>query len=228
MDAVRFSTAFTAFWNIATPTCEHFVRKLNLSFCDRFATPMRISLTKDRAFIAEFGFYLFVVKRWPKKYGAGEPEQIAEQLAGKRLLRLGGEPITEISPAQRNEAREIANRLSLFFKPDEKNIVPSPLIPGCGFINHSEADMIFGSTLYEVKTVDRQFRSNDVRQLLMYCALNALAGVASITKIGAVNPRRGIYFQLDADLVSREISGKPSSELFEDIHQVISGGGISR
>lgn len=232
IDAVRFSTSFTAFWNMSTPTCEHFVRKLNLGLYERFDTPMAVSDTKDRALVAEFGFFLFVAQRWPSTIisAVGDAETIAENAARKRIQALRGEEDIAgiVNFNQRAEASEIARRLSSFFNFKEKIAIPRPIFPGCGFIDHSEADVIFGSTLYEVKTVDRAFRSNDIRQLITYCALNALENKKNIKKIGVINPRRGVYFQLGLDFVSREISGKSMSALSEEIHQAISSGGISR
>jgi len=232
IDAVKFSTAFTAFWNMATPTCEHFVRKLNLNLYEREDIEMSQSSTPDRAYIAEFGFALFIERRWPSVSGSTKLEQeaIARKEARKRIKPLRGKSGTpeSLSVEQVAEGTEIAQRLDTFFASRGSKMTPRPIFPGCGLIDHAEADVLCEHTLYEVKTVERGFRSNDIRQLITYCALNSLARKHEVERIGLFNPRRGISFELDLDLLTREISGKTANDLFEDIHQAISSGGISR
>jgi hypothetical protein len=232
IDAVKFATAFTAFWNMATPTCEHFVRMLNLSLYEREDTEMTASSTTDRAYVAEYGFALFVERGWSSVEGSTKAAQelLAKEEARKRIEPLQGKgAISEKLTAEQDaEGKQIALRLGKFFKSKGAKTTPRPIFPGCGLIDHSEADVLSDLTLYEVKTVERGFRSNDIRQLITYCALNSLSGKHKIEKIGLFNPRKGISFELELDLVTREISGKTANDLFEDIHQAISSGGISR
>lgn len=217
---------------MATPTCEHFVRKLNLNLYEREDIEMAGSLTTDRAYIAEYGFALFVERRWPSVRGRTMPDQeiFAKEEARKRIepLRGKGAIPESLSAEQDAEGKQIALRLGTFFNSRRSNTMPRPIFPGCGLIDHSEADVLSDLTLYEVKTVERGFRSNDIRQLITYCALNSLSRKHEVKKIGLFNPRKGVSFELDLELVSREISGKTANDLFEDIHQAISSGGISR
>lgn len=231
IDAAKFSTAFTAFWNMATPTCEHFIRNINLNLYDRFDAPMVKADTSDRAFIAEFGFSLFVETMWPSVGGRSNEEIVlaAREMAVKRLAKIQGinSIPKDISSEQKREIGEIASRLCNFFTV-RGSAIPRPVLPGCGFIDRAEADIIYNSTIFEIKTVDRGFRSNDIRQLITYAALNKLSKSYLAERVGLLNPRAGTFFELDIDIVSREISGKSSSELFDDIYEVISSGGISR
>ena len=122
----------------------------------------------------------------------------------------------------------IAERLRKFFKNGGRKVVVRPIFYGCGFIDTSEGDVIFGDTLYEVKTVERTFRSSDVRQVLTYAALNSGSGQYSISRFGLFNPRRGNYCELDLDDVCVGISGRPAQELFSIVIETISSGDISR
>ena len=61
IDAATFSTSYNAFWRAFAPTCELFVRRLNLDGYERFEPPMAASKTVGRrALIAEYAFSLFV------------------------------------------------------------------------------------------------------------------------------------------------------------------------
>lgn len=212
--------------------CEHFVRKLNLNLYERHDAPMAKSDTGNRDFIAEFGFALFVELRSPLSSGLTQQEirETAQQAAHRRIELLSGphQIPQSLNADQLREVGEIAKRLNAYFSASQPNIVFRPTFPGCGFIDRSEGDVLYGNVLYEVKTVSRGFRGSDIRQLVTYCALNALSGEKNIESIGLYNPRSGTFFLAPIDLVSREISGKSYSDLFEDIHQAISGAGISR
>lgn len=230
IDATRFSSTFTAFWGTATPTCEHLVRKINTRLFTREFPPLEHKSDRNRSLVAEFGFSLYVVMRdhsIPKSRDR-TAIAIAEEDARRRIKLLveRDETSDELSADERLEAQEIARRLFASFP--AWRILLRPVFEGCGYVDASEGDVIYGDTLYEIKTVDRSFRSNDIRQLIVYAALNALKPVSPIRKIGVVNPRRGTTFALPLEYVSREISGKSSSELFEDIYQAISAGGFSR
>jgi hypothetical protein len=191
------------------------------------------SSTEDRAFIAEYGFSLFVEKRWPSTSYSNHEELEGAAAADARRRVMAFKDNTkaipnELTEPQTWEVREIARRLEGFFFRGSRAVRPRPIFSGCGFVDRSEGDIVRGATLFEVKTVERPFRGNDVRQLITYCALNALAPKCLVNKIGVYNPRRGVYFELDLDTVTREISGKMSGELFEEIYQAIASGAISR
>jgi hypothetical protein len=102
------------------------------------------------------------------------------------------------------------------------------MFSGCGFVDASEGDVIFGETIYEIKTVDRRFRGSDIRQAITYAALNFSGGQFDIRHIGLFNPRWGQFCDIGLDYVCAEISGRPAQELLAIVIQAISSGEISR
>src|SRR5262249_40076034 len=94
------------------------------------------------------------------------------------------------------EAMELSERLFKFFVEDEKlgPLTKRPTFPGCGIIAPCEGDLRTDDTLYEIKAVDRNFRSMDMRQLFVYCALSRAASLKAISRIGLVNPLLGTYW----------------------------------
>jgi hypothetical protein len=125
------------------------------------------------------------------------------------------------------EVAEIADRLGRFFN-SSKPAVLRPIFSGCGYVDASEGDVIYGSTLYEVKTVERPVRSSDVRQTITYAALNAASNQFDLQNVGLFNPRRGRYCDIEIEYVCSEISGRPAQELLAIIVQALSSGEISR
>jgi hypothetical protein len=82
--------------------------------------------------------------------------------------------------------------------------------------------------IFEIKAGDRNVRSVDLRQLLVYSALNYADQKRQIQRIGLFNPRVGTHFSATLDEFCAEISGRPTIELLSEIVQVFSSGDISR
>lgn len=235
IDATTFAHSYNAFWQENTPMCEHFVRRLNFEELDRFEPPMADTNTRDRAYIAEFSFSLFVEamsdKLQDEKRSKESVYQLAKENTDQRMkpyVRQGLILLTEFDDAQRREVEGITGRLLRFFSQCEAPIILRPSFPGCGYIDESEGDVICGQTLYEVKTVDRRFRSVDLRQVITYAALNFVSGQFSVESIGIFNPRRGLFFENTLDNVCAEISGRPAADLLAEVVETISSGSISR
>lgn len=236
IDAATFASSYNAFWHANTPTCEHFVRRLNLDGLERFEPPLAKSGTSNRAVIAEYAFSLFV-ERMSDSISGGERKsnkaiEDAAWLAVKMRLspyvNQGLDLDRDFDEDERREVDQISKSLIRFFTDRNRQLVLRPIFSGCGFVDASEGDIIFGKTIYEIKTIDRLFRSSDIRQAITYAALNFASGQFYVENIGLFNPRRGQFFEVNLDYVCSEISGRPAQELLATIIQSISSGEISR
>ena len=201
IDASTFALSYNAFWHAHTPTCEHFVRRLNLGGLERYFSPMpQVAKTRRRALIAEYAFSLFVERRRGST-------NIADLSAESRAKRAWAETTRRLAPYtaqgldietsldedENKEVAEIADRLNRVFDLS-KSVVLRPAFPGCGYVDSSEGDVIFGSTLFEIKTVDRAVRSSDIRQTITYAALNAASAPGSTFAGLACSIRGGVNF----------------------------------
>ena len=64
--------------------------------------------------------------------------------------------------------------------------------------------------MYEIKTVSQNFQSRDIRQLLIYLALQAATGDRRWLYGGLFNPREGVFCRFSVDwLVERLSGGRP-------------------
>lgn len=236
IDASTFAASYNAFWNVNTPMCEDFVRRINLGLVDRVWPPLAASnTTKQRAVIAEYAFSLFVERerglmadcQLPSRAGVEAAAWEATEQHLRPYVGQGLELQREFDSEAKEEISSIAARLNQFFR-GAAPCVFRPLLRGCGFIDASEADIIHGPVLFEIKTVDRTFRSTDVRQTITYAALNYAARQYEIDSVGLVNPRRGQVYQCSLDEACWEISGRPAEKLLSLVIQAIAGGDISR
>ena len=112
------------------------------------------------------------------------------------------------------------NLLRNYHAPQE--LIVSPFFKGCGFIDDCSGDLIYGDTLVEIKTVNRNFHIQDFRQLMTYCALNYASKQYNIRKIGIYNPRNSMWFTISLDDFAQAISGRDLPELCWDILNFIS------
>jgi hypothetical protein len=147
----------------------------------------------------------------------------AEDEAFELIQRYEGEKPTEIVPlseAERSEGLRLCERYQALYSafPSELAVEFCPIIPGAGFLNSSEGDISIGSDLIEVKTTTRKPSGKDIRQLMIYVALNANARVNRWSHIGIFNPRRGTLHRAEIDsLVLRLSGGKPRSDVFAEL-----------
>jgi hypothetical protein len=186
-----------------------------------------------KALIAELGFSLMVERLRPQETPTDPAKinEIAWNETRRRLKPFLGQGVDLDAPLQQSENIEVAaieKRLMGFFNGNNFPIVARPLFKGCGFVDASEGDILTKSTLFEVKTVDRSFRSADLRQLLTYSALNSASREADISAVGLVNPRRGVSCEMQVGELCLDISGRSAENLFAMIVQVFSSGEISR
>lgn len=232
--ATKFAGAYGSFWKSATPTLDLFVRRINLDLYVRDDVPVELGIDPTRsALVAETAFEIFSQLFTGDEIENDFFERVIEAAKGAATRRLKLLNAENLDPPFSNEERaateDIYGRLFRFFTHDiEETIHVRPIFPGCGFIDRSEGDVIVGSALYEIKSVERTFRSVDLKQLITYAMLNHKSGAYGIDSIGLYNPRRGTYFEMTIDEVCIEISGMSGIELLEQLAYSVASGEISR
>jgi hypothetical protein len=122
-----------------------------------------------------------------------------------------------------DEAIELAKRLEDYFsaQPSEQLIVVQPQFKGCGILNSCYGDLHAAKCLYELKMVERNLRSADLRQVLIYCALNYRSQQYNIESVVVLNPRRGIEFRFAVEELAARAARKTSGELFHEITEFL-------
>jgi hypothetical protein len=231
-----FSHGFSSTWKVLAPATDLFVRKLNAALRQREFVPLKSSVPPDRrAFINEVAFQLFRLRSLGSELSAGNDNLILAATESSRLTisRIERIPLTDIAGPTDDERTDVVaqlDRLLFFFRGVSRDtgLEVAPRFPGCGIIDACVGDVRCGETLYEIKAGDRNFRSVDVRQLLVYAALNKSADGPSLRQIGLFNPRTGLSFCMNLDDVCLEVSGTTSEELLTELIRVFSSGETSR
>ena len=228
----QFSEQFSGFWNQCLPfLTPQVIAQMNIS-----GTPMPdsrgfvakpLDATEDSAnndLVADTGFGIFTAAMQAGKsvhsiLNSALLKRVTES-AFERIKRLrSSEGKAEMKPLRGNDdSIEIAVRLEDFFENEGVGeLVIQPRFKGCGILDSCYGDLFMGSTLYEVKCVERNLRSIDIRQVLTYCALNYQSRQFEIDHVCIVNPRRGISFRFGIESLTQKASVKNSAELFHQI-----------
>jgi len=131
-------------------------------------------------------------------------------------------------------ADEISESLSLALQYDHffnhlkaEKINFSPIISGAGYLGACTADLSIDNTLYEIKTISRNIAGKDIKQLILYLALQYSTGIRKWSHAGFFNPRKAIHYKFSVDhLIYRTSGGRSTSEVFADIIDFLSNRGI--
>jgi hypothetical protein len=231
------AASYASFWRALTPNSERIIRRLNMG-ADRYYYPIQGASSPDRrGFINEIGFRLFSATHGTGIQSSSEynaKKSAAVQMARDYVSRLDGvDPtdLTEPTGLEIAEAEEIARSISIFVTQQDSGhsvVRISPPFQGCGIIDACFGDILIDDKLIEVKAGERSFRATDIRQLLVYCALNAISRTYAISHVGCVNPRRGTYFVVDINTLCLELSSESSVQVLSDLTYFASSGDISR
>lgn len=228
----QFSEQFSGFWNQCLPfLTPQVIAQMNVS-----GTPMPDSrgfvakplfATEDSAnndLVADTGFGIFTAAiQAGKSVNSFQDvvllKQITESAFERIKLLRGSEAKTHMEHLRgTDDAMDIAVRLENFFENEGAgDLVIQPRFKGCGILDSCYGDLLLGRTLYEVKCVERNLRSIDIRQVLAYCSLDYQSRQFEIEEVCIVNPRRGISFRFDVEALAQKVSGKNSAELFHQI-----------
>lgn len=233
-----FSAEFSGFWAECLPfLTPQAIAELNLSGTvvghSRREWMKPLSASEDSSnndIIAETAFGLFaesLTKKVSVQKISNDKTALREitKSAKARVLDLrreiAGKPQTTFPNI--NEAITLASRLEAYFRGfSKKSITVQPRFRGCGIVNSCYGDLLAKGKLIELKMVDRNLRSADIRQLLVYCALNHHSSQYKIDSVVILNPRRGLEFSFDVEEIADRASGKTSAELFHEITTFIS------
>jgi hypothetical protein len=233
-----FASTFSSFWQNLAPMGDDFVRTMNLAV-RHFDRPMHsASSPSRRALVNEIGFLLY-----KKSQASGTSveailgsDEKSAQISREAMVLVqryqgdSGVQLAEPESREWTEGLELSRRLksSILGFANGMHILLSPRFAGCGFIDGCEGDVLAGNTLYEVKAGSRPFRLVDVRQVVIYLALNYAKSRFRIDNVGFLNPRLGTYYQCGVQQFTVGLSGKGAVELLSELVDFVSSGGISR
>lgn len=232
----QFIFSFSFFWKSILPTSTLFLKKINGELYTRQYEYLHSNITgRRRSFLSYVSFQIYVAianKQFDQDDFSFQVYKSIEAEFIKKFRELESEDPEITAPLDVTEFEEtmiLADRLNNFFSTTaNEQIITNPSFKGCGYLNNCYGDIIADDTLYEIKMVNRNFRIQDCKQLLTYCALNHATKQYKINNVALFNSRSGKLIKMNIDDFCLTLSGKSSTSLFGEIIEFISGGGVSR
>lgn len=224
----RFADGFQSFWKSVMPMATDYIRRENLRLT-RFLEPMAETSTANRGVTNELAFRLFAESRALSVPIDGlTSASIRKAITTavdfiRRFREYSRGPLDAPSKQAVEEAIELAQRLEYFVvgrRPTTLTVQPT--FPGCGWVDECSGDLLLDRTLCEVKASQDRFRSRDLRQVLIYAALNQLAGRYAVTDLCLVNPRLGVFLLEDLGDLCLEVAGAGPVDILNEIVAFIS------
>jgi hypothetical protein len=232
-----FASSFSGFWAellpLLTPSFVHMVdagyRESLMDTAGAVLDPVPKSPeTRDPAVVAEFAFFLartafsggmgveecFGQVALRTRAEADARQVVATYQAGHERFQGG------MNGAELNEGLALARHYQAFLERRRGTgaVEFSPPIRGAGFLSACRGDLSAGDALFEVKTVERNLASKDIRQLVVYLALQHVTGERRWGRAGFMNPRNAVSYEFGVDdLVTRMSGGRPAPEVFRDL-----------
>ena len=226
----EFAVGHASFWRTTLPLMESFTRTMNRALA-RYAVPMSSALpAARRGLVNEAAFQVFAAAS-ASSHPVGELEREAlreawaRAVSHVRTMRQFSRTPVDGEPAEGEIAESVAlaRRIGEFFTGRSfARVVGQPIFKGCGWIDEARADVLADRTLFEVKAGERRFRSVDLHQLLVYCALNFATKAHDINSVALVNPRVGVFAVLDVEELCDECAGRSAADVLDDILDYIS------
>lgn len=235
-----FASGFSGFWSECLPfLTPQLIEEMNTShegLAGRDNKLMKLSSAggdnSQNDFLAETAFELFhrAVISGKNVLALAEDENLLSDIASNSASRLLGLRAyrrvvnQEFPKSATKESVALALGMEEFFagRPDSLPIVMQPCFKGCGILDSCYGDILAGSCLYESKMVDRNLRSADLRQLLIYCALNFRSHQYDIRRVAVLNVRRSTVYEFAVDPLARRVARKSAPEVFHQIADFLS------
>ena len=232
-----FIQRYTSFWQAALPMGNAVLRQINRALKKK-STAWRFCREQKehggpirRDLASELGLRLLAAQARDGQIDKERPsaarieEAKREALAFVQLQRgLDTPALPEPNALEIAEAGEITRRLTAFLARHEPTspVTVLPTFPGCGILAACQGDLLAGETLYEMKASEEGFRVVDLRQLLVYGALNFASRGYAIRRFGLINPRLGVFFRANAEELVEVMAGRAAIDLFSDILDFLS------
>ena len=228
-----FIKNYVGFWNALFPLRNTFVKGVNLK-CSQRQTNIELSTQRRRfSFVSEVGFQIFALcKEQMIPVDAivfkNDLYQQVEDKCQKKFESFQDDDIAirdSLSKIEFDDAMKIAQSLNRKFP--ESSIIVNPKFVGCSIIDTCYGDILTKDTLYEVKSVSRNFNISDFRQLITYCTLNYVSKQYNINSIGLYNPKRTMSYEIPLESFAYAVAGSSLSDIFWNIVNFISMDDVS-
>lgn len=229
----EFAAHFTSFWRATLPNLESVVRSLNLTSRTDWlpirepTSPERRDLVAETAFEAAAARFEGDIRPVEDLLGWAE-DRARTTLNGVTrghpidAAKLEVDEFAEVSAAQ-VRIIEFAHALGR-----SESVEFRPRFSGHGFLSDCVGDLKTPTKIIEIKYVQRNFRSNDFRQALIYATLSYLKCKFQMDQLILMNPFKGIVSEIGIEEIVHASGGLNFEEFSVKFSYYLSSGELSR
>ena len=219
----KFSTIWKQHFPLLTPNFIRVFNETQISSINRnqviVLEEVRYDLVSEAAFnLAELAF---ISKQTSAEAFVEEEQLKILEITAKSIWKSGNYTENDlfISDIEKQEIVLIAdNTLEFIEKLGRQEVLFKPQVKGYSFIPDLVADISIDDSLFEIKTVNRNFKSSDLKQLFIYIALRQVSEKENWKYAGLYNPRKGTYCKFNIkSLIYNLTGGKTPNEAFENL-----------
>ncbi|MDV7650479.1 hypothetical protein R4716_07210 [Acinetobacter baumannii] len=217
---VTFSKLYTSFWNSLLINSKNYVRLVNGALIEDIHKPISSYSSQYNAYINILSFELY-------EQSLDKGSLVFTQEEIESACKFSFDKVSSFTSFYKNAQvppySEIKSEVSFILESltsqyqNKAPIIRTPL-EGIGILNPSEVDLMYSSTLVEIKSGDRKFKTLDFRQVITYLTQNHYSSSpVTIDRIELFNPRMGILFNTDIESMIYELTALTPNEVYEEV-----------
>lgn len=211
--AEKFSAIWKQNFPMLTPNFIKVFNETQVNSINLIAATINDGERYDLVSEASFNLSELVIKKnsTPANY-ISDKKSLSDLLenTAQSIWKKGGQFAADIklTNLELKDLVQLTNNIVEFIHFTKKEVVLfRPKLKGYGFIPDLEADLSIDDTLYEVKTVTRNFKSSDLKQLFIYLALKQVSEGSTWQYAGLYNPRKGTFVRFNVKKLIYNLSG---------------------
>ena len=227
---VTFSKLYTSFWNTLLINSNNYVRLVNGALVEDIHKPISNYSSQYNAYINILSFELYEIAL--KKNDTSFTKKLIVDAQKRAFSKVSA--FTSFYKQSRmpkfnlieTEVLFIVN--SLFNQYKNKSPIINKPLEGIGILNNTEVDLLYSTTLVEIKSGDRKFKAIDFRQIITYLTQNYYSSNPSkINTVELFNPRMGILFHTDIESMIYNLTTLTPPEVYEEVKKFLCDYDIS-
>jgi hypothetical protein len=229
-----FARSYASFWRSLLPYCDAYVRDLNAHLVNekRHAGDAQSTLAGVDAMAQQPSLLRAVVNEAGVRLYRSRCEALSAQVDDvERAIAEAASWLGVFEPTVPAECTQdvefLVGRLVRSFGATAASKVFGPRFAGCGLLAECEGDLLYDRDLVEVKSGDRAFRSVDVRQVLIYAALNRVMPKYEIVNVCIYNARLDWKVAMSVEEMCVRLGGGSAPDVLGSIADFAAAGVVS-
>lgn len=221
--AEKFSIIWKQHFPLLTPS---FMRVFNEAKIFNINAPIPINENVRNDIVSEIAFNILekiTIEKTKVEVFINDENKLKKiiEVTAKAIWKSGNYSENDLilNDYELNEIKRICNNTIEFIEKLKKSELQfKPEFKGYSFIPDLIGDLSIDDTLFEIKMVNRNFKSSDLKQLFIYLALQQVSTGQNWKSAGLYNPRKGTYCIFNVkSLIYNLTGGKSPNEAFENL-----------